>query len=149
MNNVLIMTGDFNIRDSNWDLSYPYHLIYSDMLREIADGFNLELSIPINLVSTRYIDNLQDLSSVLDLIFFWADSEEFNNHCISLDLYNLSNHTSLSVLIIIEEELIQERKQTIIKNSKEEKEFVNELKIKISEMDMTNILDSNTLESIT
>ena len=29
LQNVLIITRDFNIRDSIWDLSYPFHLIYS------------------------------------------------------------------------------------------------------------------------
>jgi len=49
LNNVIIMTGNFNIRDNNWDLLYSTHV---DILRKIADSFNLELSIPINQVST-------------------------------------------------------------------------------------------------
>jgi len=53
------------------------------------------------------------------------------------------------VSIIIEEEFVQERKQTIIKNSEEEKEFINGLKVNISNMNTTNILDSNTLEYLT
>jgi len=53
------------------------------------------------------------------------------------------------VSIIIEEEFVQERKQTIIKNSEEEKEFINKLKVNISNMNTTNVLDSNTLEYLT
>ena len=53
------------------------------------------------------------------------------------------------ISIIIEEEYVQERKQTIIKNSKEEKEFINKLKVNISNMNTTNILDSNILEYLT
>ena len=53
------------------------------------------------------------------------------------------------VSIIIEEEFVQERKQTIIKNSEEEKEFINKLKVNISNMNTTDILDSNTLEYLT
>ena len=45
------MIGDFNIRDNNWDPSYPYHLLYTDTLQEVADSFGLELSMSINLVS--------------------------------------------------------------------------------------------------
>ena len=42
INNVLIMTGDFNIRDSFGDLNYPYHSFYKDTLFEIADSFHVE-----------------------------------------------------------------------------------------------------------
>jgi len=40
------MTDDFNIRDSVWDLNYSHHLIYINMLFDIADSFQLELSQP-------------------------------------------------------------------------------------------------------
>ena len=53
------------------------------------------------------------------------------------------------VSIIIEEEFVQERKKTIIKDSEEEKEFINKLKVNISNMNTTNILDSNILEYLT
>jgi len=45
INNLLIMTGDFNIRDSLWDLSFPYHSFISNNLIIIVDLFNLELLI--------------------------------------------------------------------------------------------------------
>ena len=41
LNNILIITGNFNIRNSDWDLSYPYHLSHSDILREIALDISL------------------------------------------------------------------------------------------------------------
>jgi len=31
LHNVLIMTGDFNIRDRDWDPDYPFHLSYSNI----------------------------------------------------------------------------------------------------------------------
>ena len=43
IHNVLIMTGDFNIRNSDWDLLYPFYSSYSDSLVEIADSLNLTL----------------------------------------------------------------------------------------------------------
>jgi len=70
LNNILIMTGDFNIRDNNWNLLYLHHLTHIDTLWEVADSFNLELSLPINQVSTLYIDNPQDSNLVSDLMFF-------------------------------------------------------------------------------
>jgi len=51
------MTVDFNIRDNDWDPSYPYHSIHADTLREIADSFNLELSSSVNQVPIWYMDN--------------------------------------------------------------------------------------------
>ena len=53
--------------------------------------------------------------------------EEFNNHHISPNLQSLSNHAHLLVSVIIEKEFIQKRKQSIVRNSKKEKEIVNEL----------------------
>ena len=50
LNNRLIMTGDFNIRNNDWDPSYLYYSTYIDNLREIAESFDLELSMPVNQV---------------------------------------------------------------------------------------------------
>jgi len=86
---------------------------------------------------------------VIDLIFLYANVEEFNNHTISPDLQSLSNHTSLLVCIIIEEETIQNRKQAIVKNSEKEKEFINKLRNRISCIDMMDIHNSNILEEVT
>ena len=100
------MTRDFNIRDNNWNPAYLYQSIYADILREIAVSFNLELSIPIIQVPTRYVDNSRDFNSVINLMFLQTDSEEFDTHTILLDLHSPSNHASLSVNIIIREEFI-------------------------------------------
>jgi len=63
------MTGDFNIRDNLWDLNFPFHSIYSDMLFDIADSFSLALPKPIENFLTRFSDNDQNSNLVLDLIF--------------------------------------------------------------------------------
>jgi len=57
LHNILIMAEDFNIRDSNWNSSYSFHLIYSDTLFEVANSFDLKLSSSIQQVSTHYSDN--------------------------------------------------------------------------------------------
>ena len=54
--NVLLMTGDFNIRDSLWDSTFPFHSSVSNDLIIIANSFNLSLSTPTNPCPTRYSD---------------------------------------------------------------------------------------------
>jgi len=91
------------------------------------------------------VDSPQDLNSVLNLIFLYANIEEFNNHIILPDFWGLSDHTSLSVYIIIKEEF---RKLAIVKNSEKEKEFINELRNKVSYIDTTNIYNCEMLEEV-
>ena len=79
------MTEDF-IRDNNWNSSFPHHSIHMDTLREIADIFDLELSMPVNQVPIQYAGNSQNSNSVLDLMFLCANVEEFNNHSILTNL---------------------------------------------------------------
>ena len=115
----------------------------------MVDNFGLELSTSINPVSTQYVDNSQDSNSVLDLIFLRTRLEKFNNYTISLVLQSLSDHTSLSVSIIIEKEFIQEKKKSIVRNSNKEKEFVNELRYRIDSMATSNITNCEILKHIT
>ena len=82
ISNLLVMTGDFNIRDSIWDPSFLYYSSISDNLMIIADSFNLELLILTNQVSTRYSDTVSEANSVIDLMFLWSGSNELNNHSI-------------------------------------------------------------------
>ena len=80
--NLLIMTGDFNIRDSIWDPSFPHHSTISNDLMIIADSFNLDLSIPTNQVPTRYLDTVSKANSVIDLMFLQSRPNKLNNHSI-------------------------------------------------------------------
>ena len=80
--NILILTGDFNIWDSFWDLSFLHHSSHRDILFELADSFSIELSRPIEYFPTRYSNNAQDSDLVLDLIFLHSNSREIDNHCI-------------------------------------------------------------------
>jgi len=85
ISNVLIITGDFNIRNSFWDSNFLYHSIHRDTLFNIADSFGLELSKPFESFPTRYSSNHQDSDSVLDLVFLYPNSSEHNNHHIRSD----------------------------------------------------------------
>jgi len=73
ISNILIMIGDFNIRDNDWNLLYFYHSVHTDTLIEIADAFNLRLFIFIIQVSTWYIDNSNKSNLVVDLMFLWVN----------------------------------------------------------------------------
>jgi len=55
----------------------------------------------------------------------------------------------LVVHIVIKKEFIQEKKQAIVKNSEEEKAFINELRNIVGHIDMTNISNHKVLEGIT
>ncbi len=49
IDNIIVMTGDFNIRDRLWDSSFPHHSSISNDLMIIADSFNLVLSTQLTL----------------------------------------------------------------------------------------------------
>ena len=83
--------------------------------------------MPIAQVLTRYTNNSNDSNSMIDLIFLWANTGEFNTHTILPNLWSLSDHTSLTVNIIIREEFIQDKRRTIVKNSEKEVRFVKKL----------------------
>ena len=76
------MTGNFNIRNSNWNPAYSYHSAYSNILIEIADFFNLKISFSIYQVLTYYADNTNNSNSVIDLMFLHSNSVEVSTHFI-------------------------------------------------------------------
>jgi len=130
LNNVIVITGNFNIRDSYWDPLFPHHLIHADHLLKIADLFNLERLLPINLVLTRYADNLNDSNSIIDLMFLRGYSEKFDTHSILLDMRDPFNHTFLTINIAIQEELIQEKRLSFYKRSEKEEDSIKKTQSK-------------------
>jgi len=82
INNILIMTRNFNIRDNIWDPLFPHYLIHSNTLTDITDSLNICLSKSTNQVPIRYMDNLNDSNLAINLMFLYLNSEEFNNHMI-------------------------------------------------------------------
>ena len=118
ISNLLVMTGDFNIRDSIWDPSFPHHSFISDNLMIITDSFNLELSILTNQVLTRYLDMVGEANSVIDLMLLQSGSNELNNHSIHPGWRLSSDHAPITVSIPITEENIVTSKFFIVKIAK-------------------------------
>jgi len=83
--NLLIITGNFNIQDSIWDLSFPHYSFISDDLIIVADSFDLDLLIPTNQVPARYSDTIGESNLVIDLMFLCSGLSELNNHLIYPD----------------------------------------------------------------
>ena len=140
INNLLIMTSNFNIRDSLWDSSFSYHSSISDNLIIIADSFNLELLIPTNSVSTRYSNTAGKVNSVIDLMFLQSGSIKLNNHLIYPDLHLTLDHAPLTVSIPIAKENINSSKLSMSKNSEEEITFVNEVMTIIKNLNTCNLM---------
>ena len=69
IHNIIIITGDFNIRDNLWDSNFPFHSVHSDILFNIADLLLLDISKPTENFPTRFSDNNQNSNLVLDLVF--------------------------------------------------------------------------------
>jgi len=65
IDNTIILTEDFNIRDSDWDPSFRHYSSHTDDLITITDSLGLELSPPSNPGPTRFADNLYDTNSII------------------------------------------------------------------------------------
>ena len=124
--NLLIMTGDFNIRDSLWDSSFLHYSSISDDLIILADSFNLLLLVSTNQIPTRYTDNINDSNLTINLMFIQCESPTLNNHSISSEWCLSSDHTPLTVTIPISEEVINICKSTIKKDSNKEAQFIKD-----------------------
>ena len=147
ISNVLLMTGDFNIRDSLWDLSFPFHSSISDDLIMIVDSFDLSLSSPTNPGPMRFLDTTGESNSVIDLMFLRHGSAELDNHSILPDYCLSSDHAPLVIDIPIAEEFIQSSKFTIPPNSEQEAKFIKDVILSFSKLDTFLIENIDNLES--
>jgi len=108
--NVLILTGDFNIRDHFWDLNFLYHSHHRETFFEITDLLQLEISEPYEFFHTRYSNDPQISNLVLDLVFLCPGYPKFNNHYIHSNWRLSSNHTPITIDIFITEEQVHTKK---------------------------------------
>jgi len=148
INNVLLMTGDFNIRDSLWDPSFPFHASINDDLIMIADSFDLALSSPTNPGPTRFSDTAGESNSIINFMFLRHDSEELDNHSILSEWHLSLDHAPLIIDIPILEETIQTSKLAIPPNSEQETKFIKNVISNFSKLDTSNIEDINELDQI-
>jgi len=148
IDNLIIMTGDFNIRDSLWDYSFPHYSSISNDLFILVDLFNLELLIPINPISTRYLDTSGMLDLVLDLMFLHSNSSKLNHYVIHPFWRLISDHAPFTITITIKEEYMMNTKLSLSKNSKQEEKFIKEVIYVFKSLDTTNLIDRELIEQI-
>ena len=127
INNLILMTGDFNIRDSLWDPLFPHHSSISDDLFILVDSFKLDLSTPTDSIPTRYSDTPGELDLVIDLMFLHNGSSELNCYSIHLSWRLISDHAPLTITISIKKEHVMTSKFSLSKDSEEEEEFIKEV----------------------
>ena len=147
IDNVLIITGDFNIRNSLWDATFPHHSTISDNLMIVADLFNLVLSTLTNSCPTRYSNMAGEANLVIDLMFFQYGSSKLNQHSIHPECYLSLDHVPLTIIISIADEIISTFKLSIPQNSKQETTFVKEIILIFKNLEISNITDKNNLEN--
>ena len=142
------MTVDFNIRDSLWDPTFPFHSSISDDLIMIADSFDLSLSSPTNPGPTRFSDTIGESNSVIDLMFLHHGSVELDNHSILPNCRLSSDHAPLIIDVPIVDEFIPTSKFAIPPKSEHETKFIKDVISNFSELDTSHIETIDNLESI-
>ena len=148
INNIILITGDFNIKDSLWDPSFPFHSFISDNLIMIADSFDLVLSSPTNSCPARYSNMAEESNSVIDLMFLQYGSLELDHHSILPDSHLSSDHAPLPIDIPIFKEIIQTSKLILIPKSEQETTFINNVISNFKTLDTSNIVDAIKLECV-
>ena len=148
MDNTVILTGDFNIRDSDWDPNFQHHSTHTDNLITIADSLGLELFLPSNSGPTRFADNLHDANSVIDLIFFPLDNTGFSQHILYPEIQKLSDHVPLIIEVGIGEINTNVNIWSIKKDSEEEKNFITPLIHGVKNLNTSAIRSKENLKNL-
>jgi len=148
LNNTVVMTSDFNIRDNDWDPNYPHHSVHTEDLLTLAESLGLDLSPPINPGLTRFADNSCDTNSVIDLAFINPNNSGFGQHSLHPELRRPSDHVPLIIEVSINETNIDNSFWSISKDSKEEKNFIKAITDNTPTLDTSNITSKENLEAI-
>jgi len=148
INNLVLIVGDFNIRDSLWNSFFLFHSSISDDLIIVADSFNLVFSSPINSCLTRYSEIAGESNSMIDLMFFHYDSAELDQYFIFPESCLSSDHAPLTVIIPLSEKFIQMSKLILAPKSGQESQFIKDVILKFKNLNMTSIKDIDKLERV-
>jgi len=148
LNNTVVMTGNFNIRDNDWDPNYSHHSAHTKDLLTLAESLGLDLSPPINPGPTRFADNLRDMNSVIDLAFINPNNSGFGQHSLYPELHRPSDHVPFIIEVSINETNIDNSFWSISKDSEEEKNFIKAITDNILALDTSNIMSKENLETI-
>jgi len=138
------MIDDFNIRDSDWDSNFYHYSIHTEDLLTIADSLGLELSPPSNPGPIRFADNPHDSNLVLNLVFLVPNNPGFGQYTLLLDSCKPSNHIPLVIYVDINNENIDSTIQSIKKDSEEESNFINEIRLNVKLLDTQVITNRHT-----
>jgi len=141
------MTGDFNIRDNDWDPNYPHHSVHTEDLLTLAKSLGLDLSPPVNPGPTRFADNPRDTNSVIDLAFINPNNSGFGQHSLHPELRRPSDHVPLIIEVSINETNIDNSFWLVSKDSEEEKDFIKAITDSTLALDTSNITSKENLES--
>jgi len=87
------------------------------------------------------------LNSVLDLVFLCSDSSKHDHHHIYPDWRLTLDYVPITIDISIIEEHIQTKRQSLIKNNKEESHFIKELVCSIKSINTDAIQSIDALKS--
>ena len=146
IDNIVLMTGNFNIRNSLWDSTFSFHSSLSDDLIIIMDSFNLALSTPTNPCPIRYSDTVGESNLVIDLMFLRYGFSELDQYSILPDSRLSSDHTLLSIVIPIFEEIILTLKLSLAPKSNQENTFIDDIISNFKTMNTSNIENTEKLE---
>ena len=146
LDNTVIITGDFNIRDSDWDPLAHHHSIHTDDLMTIADSLGLELSHPSNPGPTRFADNPRDSNSVLDLVFLPPDNSGSGKHILHPEIREPSDHVPLTIEVGIRNINIDMNIWSIRRDSEEEKDYITSITNGVYNLNTSSITTKEELE---
>ena len=146
LNNTVVMLGDFNIRDNNWDPNYPHYSIHTEDLFTLAKSLGLDLSPPLNPGPTRFADNLHDTNFVIDLVFINPNNPGFGQHTLHPKLRRPSDYVPLFIEVGINETNLDNTFWSIGKDNKEEENFIKALTNNILALDTMIIMFKEILE---